>query len=392
MQFLGALTFSTVGASMTIYYNKNLGAGITGLLLMLSSVMVFAVGLWAGHLSDRFGRRPLMLFATIVTSLGAGTAALANSPIFFNPWLTYLGFLVLNFGYGFFNTASQAMLIDLTTPDNRKLVYSIQYWVLNMAILFGAALSGWFFKQFLFELLVAITLEEILSFLIVFFFIPESFDPKTSEHKQETNIFKAYLLVAKDRTFMYYCFASIFIAVIFGQLDYYLPVHLSDSFISTRLFGIEIYGQRMLTLFLMINTLIIVLGMNLMNRLTKHWSRSLGIGLGVILQGTGFVIAFLVRDLTGTVIASVVSTVGEMILVPFSQALRADLMDGDSVGTYTGAFSVTQPIAAVIGSLGVSASVFLGNVGMAVVLIFVIILAFLPAQVAIARHERKGTL
>ena len=32
---------------MTIYYNKYMGAGITGLLLVISSVMVFLVGLAA---------------------------------------------------------------------------------------------------------------------------------------------------------------------------------------------------------------------------------------------------------------------------------------------------------------------------------------------------------
>ena len=60
------------------------------------------------------------------------------------------------------------------------------------------------------------------------------------------------------------------------------------------------------------------------------------------MQGLGFMIAFLGRDLTWELIAALVATIGEMILVPFSQALRADLMDGDQVGTYTGAFSVTQ--------------------------------------------------
>ena len=45
MNFLGALCFSTVGGSMTIYYNKYMGAGITGLLLIVSSIMVFLVGL-----------------------------------------------------------------------------------------------------------------------------------------------------------------------------------------------------------------------------------------------------------------------------------------------------------------------------------------------------------
>lgn len=387
MNFAGTLCFSTVGGSMTIYYNKYMGAGITGLLLIISSVLVFLVGLYAGHLTDRLGRRPVMLFATAITTVGGAIATFANSPFFFDPWLTFAGFLILNFGFGFFNTASQAMIVDLTTSDNRRVVYSLQYWIINFAILIGSGLSGWFFRDYLVWLLLAITLEEFLSFLVVYFWIDESFDPKRQEIKQETNILKAYFTVGKDKTFMYYLFASVFIAMVFNQMDYYLPVHLSDSFRTARVLGLQIYGQRMLTLFIAINTLIIVLCMGFVNRLTKNWSRSWGIGLGILLQGSGFIIAFLGRDLTFEVLSSVVATMGEMILVPFSQALRADLMDGDQVGTYTGAFSVTQPIAAVLSGGLVSLSSLYGDRGMAVMMGFIILLGILPALRSIRMHE-----
>ncbi|MDD0675387.1 hypothetical protein PS002_23590, partial [Shigella sonnei] len=66
-----------------------------------------------------------------------------------------------------------------------------------------------------------------------------------------------------------------------------------------------------------------------------------------------------------------VATIGEMILVPFSQALRADLMDGDQVGTYTGAFSVNQPIASVLSGILVSLSSLFGNIGMTIFMFFI---------------------
>lgn len=388
MNFFGALCFSTVGGSMTIYYNKYMGAGITGILLIISSVMVFLVGLYAGHLTDMRGRRPMMLLSTLITTVGAALATFSNSAVYFNPWLTFLGFLILNFGFGFFNTASQAMIVDLTTSENRRTVYSIQYWIINFAIMIGSGLSGWFFRDYLAWLLLAITVEEFVSFLVVLFWIDESFDPKQIQKKMETNIIKAYFSVAKDYAFMYYLFASIFIAMIFNQVDYYLPVHLSDHFTVTHFFNLEIYGQRMLTIFLIINTFVIVLGMNGMNKLTKNWSRQKGIGIGVVLQGTGFVVAFIGHDFVWEVIAAFVATVGEMILVPFSQALRADLMEGDNVGTYTGAFSVTQPIASVISGVLVSFSGIYGDIGMAIFMVIIVLLGVVPALKAIYLHEQ----
>ena len=387
MNFLGGLCFSTVGGSMTIYYNKYMGAGVTGLLLIVSSIMVFLVGLYAGHLTDLKGRRPVMLFSTAVTAVGAALATFSNSEFYFNPWTTFFGFLIVNFGFGFFNTASQAMIVDLTTSENRRTVYSIQYWIINFAIMIGSGLSGWFFRDYLVWLLLVITIEEILSFVVVLFWIDESFDPHQEHQKKAPNIIKAYFFVAKDSIFMSYLFASVFIAMIFNQIDYYLPVHLSDSFSTTRILGLELYGQRMLTLFLLINTLIIVLFMSKMNQLTKNWSRSTGITLGIFLQGLGFIIAFLGHNLSWEVTAAVVATLGEMILVPFSQALRADLMEGDHVGTYTGAFSVTQPVASVLSGVLVSLSALYGNIGMAIFMGIIILLSILPSLRAIRMHE-----
>ena len=102
MNFLGALCFSTVGGSMTIYYNKYMGAGITGLLLIVSSIMVFLVGLYAGHLTDLKGRRPVMLFSTAVTAVGAALATFSNSGFYFNPWTTFFGFLICEFWFWLF--------------------------------------------------------------------------------------------------------------------------------------------------------------------------------------------------------------------------------------------------------------------------------------------------
>jgi DHA1 family multidrug resistance protein B-like MFS transporter len=175
--------------------------------------------------------------------------------------------------------------------------------------------------------------------------------------------------------------------MIFIQMDYYLPVHLSNFFQTTRLFGLQIYGQRMLTIALLINTMVIVLFMAQMNRFTRNWRRSTGLFVGILFQGTGFLLAFVMRDFTGEVIAALVTVLGEMILVPVSQALRADLMEGDQVGTYTGAFSVAQPIAAVLSGVLVSFSSLYGDLGMAFFMVIIMVLAIVPALRSVKLHE-----
>ena len=85
---------------MTIYYNKYMGAGITGLLLIVSSIMVFGWPLCGTF--DRFKRSSAChAFSTAVTAVGAALATFSNSGFYFNPWTTFFGFLIVNFGFGF---------------------------------------------------------------------------------------------------------------------------------------------------------------------------------------------------------------------------------------------------------------------------------------------------
>ncbi|EZK54845.1 hypothetical protein Z496_01472 [Streptococcus pyogenes ABC020054973] len=56
-------------------------------------------------------------------------------------------------------------------------------------------------------------------------------------------------------------------------------------------------------------------------------------------------------------------TFGEMINVPASQVLRADMMDHSQIGSYTGFVSMAQPLGAILASLLVSVSHFTGPLG-----------------------------
>jgi DHA1 family multidrug resistance protein B-like MFS transporter len=377
MTFIGVLGYSTVGSSMTIYYNYHLGAAITGVLLIISSVSSFLIGLYGGHLADRHGRRPILLIGASISITGAVIAVLSNSPIFENPWTTFVGFFLLNFGFSFESAADNAMIIDVSDETNRKFVYSMSYWMINVSITFGAALSGWFFRDHLFQLLLGLLLAQLLNASIKYFWISESYVPTQQEKVKKESFFQNYSTVSRDRLFLLFILALILNKVIFGNIDFYLPVHLSESFQTTTIFGFEIYGQRMLTLFLMLNTMLIIFTMTFVNQLTAKWSEKRSLTTGAVLQGIGFSGAFLMNSLLPLIIASIVMTIGEMIIVPASQSLRADLMNKDKIGTYSGFTTITDPIGSVLSGSLVSFSVYIHNTGVAVVMVVITVLLVL---------------
>ena len=147
MMFITIAIGSSVGPNMTIYYVDYFGPFVTGILLVAVQVAGFIAGLYGGHLADTWGRKRVMIGGIAVMTVGYILAAAMNSPLYINPYLTFFGFLMATLGISFASPAEEAMMIDVSTLQNRKFIYAMIYWVINLAVMIGAALGGWFSKQ-----------------------------------------------------------------------------------------------------------------------------------------------------------------------------------------------------------------------------------------------------
>ncbi|GBG96810.1 MFS transporter [Lactococcus termiticola] len=384
--FLGSFSYGTVFSSMTIYYNMYMGLALTGLLLALMSLASFIAGLVAGHLADRLGRKPAVVGGVILQVLGAIMALASNSPLGVNPWTTYFAFMLISIGFSSISTAGNAMIIDLSDASNRKTVFALDYWAQNLSVIFGAAIGAWLFKHYFFELLWILLATILIELWIVVFPMTETL-PKDFEASRE-NIFHAYMTVAKDKTYMIFLVANILSISVIFQFDNYLPIHLADQFQSFYLFGLEIYGQRMFTIYLIIACVIVVAFMGLVNRLTEGWKNLTGFKIGVVVMTVGMALSFLTVTWLPMVIAAVVYTIGEMIYTPNVQVIGADLMDPEKIGAYNGASFIRQPVGSIIAAGLVSLSAWVGSVGVSAIMSLLTILSILLASLAVRRHEK----
>ncbi|MBM7616873.1 DHA1 family multidrug resistance protein B-like MFS transporter [Weissella uvarum] len=372
--FLTVLVGSSVGPNMTIYYVQHFGSFWTGILLMVVSIAGLIFGLYGGHISDVIGRKRTIEYGQIAMFIGYGLAMANNLPHYVNPYLTFVGFLLAMVGSSLADPAEQAMMIDSSTPKNRRFVFALIYWILNIGVMLGAAIGGWFFRDYLFELLIFMTIVPIINYAIVRFGMSETLD-RAAHMEQTTSIvsaLKGYWEVLKDHRYLTFALASVLASIVYLQPDYYLAAHLSQSFHSYTLFGADIYGQRMLSIMLILNTIMIVLVMGWVTRRTEKWRLVPAFAIGVLLQGGGFAASFLLQDFWPLIVMTIIFTTGEMIGVPASQTLRADMMDPDRIGAYSGVFSVTKPIGAVFASGFVSLSAIVNNIGIAMLLMVIV--------------------
>lgn len=371
MMFITVAIGSSVGPNMTIYYVGYFGAFLTGILLVLVQVAGFLAGLYGGHLADLWGRKRVMIAGIGLMTLGYLLAAVMNSPLYINPYITFFGFLMASVGLSFASPAEEAMMIDVSTVKNRKFIYAMIYWVINLAVMIGAGLGGWFFKTARFQLLIGTAVGALISLIIVLVWITETLpkDKRPTHGQSVWAAVKSYRTVFADRRYMKFMVASIGATVIFTSPDYYLAAHLSQTFHTIDIAGVEIFGQRMLSIVTMVNTFMIVLMMGMMTKLFKHWSEMKASAVGTALQGGSFAIMFLLTDFWPLMVFTVILTLGEMIVTPASQSLRAEMMNPEKIGAYSGFSAAIRPIGAILASGIVSASVLVGNIGAALLLL-----------------------
>ncbi|WP_407893014.1 MFS transporter [Lacticaseibacillus sp. N501-2] len=367
--FLTALLNAAVLPNMTIYYSHYFGAATAGILLIVVSIASFIAGLYGGHLSDVHGRKPIMLAGSILLIIGYLIAALVNSPLMTNPVLAFVGFLLARVGGSLSDPAEQAMMIDVSTPQNRRFVYAMLYWVINISVMLGAAIGGWFFRDYLFELLLAMAVIAVININIINFGMRETFQSQRAVSGSVWQAVKAYGQVFADKRYVLFLAGSLLASIVTNQPNFYLAVHLGRDFNATHLFGIALYGQRMLSVVTIINTVMIIILMALFTRLTAKWALGVAFAVGVGLQTVGFALSFEVNNFWPLALAAVILTVGEMIAVPSSQTLRAALMDEQKIGAYSGGWAAVNPLASTLSGVSVSVSPLLGNSGMAALML-----------------------
>lgn len=375
-QFVRFITI-TLGSSifpfMAMYYTSYFGAFWTGILMMVTSFTGFIGTLYGGHLSDAIGRKKVIMLGSVVSTLGWLLTILANAPKMVLPWLTFVGILLVELASSFYAPAYEAMLIDLTDDSNRRFVYTINYWFINIAIMLGAGISGLFYDQYFLELLIVLLIINIVCFGIAYRYFGET-RPEHYRFEHGVGILAGlanYRQVFEDRAFVLFTVGTILFSSVWLQMDNYVPVHLKLYFEETDVLGIHLTSSKMLSLMVFTNTLLIVLLMTLINRLTAKWRLLPQLVIGSVIFAFGMLLSFTFTGFFAIWCSVVVFTIGEMLNVPANQVLRAEMMDQSKIGSYTGFISMAQPLGAILAGLLVSLSHFTGQVG--VQLAFVLI-------------------
>lgn len=323
----GALIFPFFAIYVTKKFNVDmLQVSYLFIIFTVSGMVGSFIG---GAMTDKFGRRWMLMFGLIVSATSSVSMALVNDLRIFYTLGAVVG-LLGNAG----GPAQQAMVADLLPEEKRPDGYAIQRINMNLAITIGPLIGGLLASWSYLALFLIDAVTSLITAVIVYFALPET-KPQPVEGAQEESVIQTmggYLKVVTDRLYMAYLFVGILIGLVYTQMYSTLSVYLSTEL------GYPEWGYGNL---LALNAGMVVLTQFLFTRMVKRRPPLLVIAAGAVFYGVGFAMYGFVTTYALFMVAIAIITIGEMIIAPVGQTLIAKFAPEDMRGRYMAVAGLT---------------------------------------------------
>lgn len=323
----------------SLYITQKFHVGMTqaGIVLGLFSAFGLVGSMFGGALTDKFGRRKLIIFGLVFSAFSTLTLGLVNSFAYLIPLAVVIGTLSDIAG-----PAHNAMIADLLPENKRQEGFGVLRVVGNMAWIIGPTIGGFVAnKSFLALFIIDAVISSIVA-LLFFKFIPET-KPQASEAVERESLFqtfKGYAVALVDKAFMAFLAASILMGLVYGQMYNSLSVFLS------RYHGIQPNGFGFL---LTVSAIVVILFQFSTTRLIKNWPPFLMLAIGTLFYMVGFGMFGVVSAYWMFAAAIIVITIGEMIVVPTSSGLVANFAPAVMRGRYMAVYGIAWGIPSTVG-------------------------------------------
>ncbi len=176
-----------------------IGMSTVGIVFAVFSVSGFIGSALGGALTDRMGRKGVIIFSLILSSLSALGMGFAPTLAIFVAVSVIVGTLA-NIG----GPAHEAVGADLLPPEKRAEGYGIIRVIFNMAVIVAPALAGLLIARSYILLFIVDAVISLISAGIVLFVLPETKPQAHAHAKPETmkQTFAGYGRVFKDVPFI----------------------------------------------------------------------------------------------------------------------------------------------------------------------------------------------
>jgi len=341
---VGASFIDRLGGTMifpffALYVTQKFNVGMTqaGVLLAIFSVAGLVGSMVGGALTDKFGRRGMVLFGLVFSALSSVSMGLVNELSHF-----YLLAIIVGSLSNIAGPAHQAMVADILPEEKRTEGFGILRVAANLAWIFGPMIGGLVAGKSYLMLFILDAITSLIVAFIVFRSIPETKpqEPETEHKKTLAQTFVGYRVVLVDRLYLAYLLVSMLMLIAYQQMYHTLSVYLRDSH------GIPERGYGAL---LSIDAALVVLLQFWVTRRIQDRPPMVMMAVGTALYMVGLAMFGFVSAYWLFIVAILLLTFGEMVVMPISQALAARFAPEDMRGRYMAFYSLAWAVPSTIG-------------------------------------------
>ncbi|GED72172.1 MFS transporter [Brevibacillus reuszeri] len=309
--------------------NTDMDLAMIGLTIGAGPLAGTIGGFIAGTLSDRIGRRRVMLGALYVWTLVFVGFALSKNPMVL---------LLLNMAGGlcrsFYEPVSQALMADVTPPEKRFRVFSLRYTAINVGVAVGP-IAGAVLAKTSVALPFMITAIIYLFYVISLQGLLNKFGIKQIEgQKKETVTFgKAFSVVVKDKAFRLYMIAGVLGAVGYSQMSSTLAKFAEMTVVN---------GTELFAILMSVNAVVVVLMQLPLTSWAEKKTPLTAIFVGNVMYALGDIGYAFASSWLIFIIAMVLFTFGEILTFTAGDVLIDRMAPEEMRGSYYGAKSFSN--------------------------------------------------
>ncbi|PSB58504.1 MFS transporter [Chamaesiphon polymorphus CCALA 037] len=309
INFINSLSFTILIPTIYQYGREfNLSDKETSFLFAIYSIAQFFATPIIGKLSDRFGRRPLLIISLVGTVIGNFLAGTATSALV----LFFARFLDGVTGGNV--SVAQAVISDVTTPENRARGFGVFGASLGLGFVMGPVLSLVAQQRSLGTSFLVSSAIATIALILTILFLPETLPERKNT---DTNIFDLGLRdLIRGLTFprlgilfiINLCVGTTFTLFTFAFQPYYLKVLNQDNKSLTLLFfAIGIVG--------------VIVQLQGVKILTKYISLVKILFLGLFFRSLSFVLMPIVPDIYFFLAISTIFAIFNSVVQPMISTL-----------------------------------------------------------------------
>ena len=332
---------SGIGSGFTLFYapiffTEEVGLTKTavGIALGMSSLFGVLGRVLSGSMADlpAWGRRRTLLLSALVCAVGCFVLSTANNLI-----SLLIGNLLLWFGGGLYWPATEALIADLTSRENRQEAYAINRLADSVGLQLGVVLGGLLISltQNYRGLFIIDGVSYVVFFGVIWVSIRES-SRKIFEEDKKPSIMEGWGLALRDRGLQIFAVVNVLFTMYICQIQTSMPLYFKDFINSDRGSG---FSTEVITGLFTWYLLLTILFQLPVARFLGRFSHANALIVSAFLWGIGFLLIGLTGlgtnlPLLWAILGLMVLAIATVSYTPFASSLVVDLSPESLRGVY----------------------------------------------------------